>query len=154
MTGVAPWAMHDTTAWPEAVQIPAKAPRKGIKTSSAKAKGRNLQQAVAAAILATFPALEPDDVRSTSMGVGGEDVQLSPAARAAFPFTIECKQRAEHAVYTFYDQASSHGSKQRAAGKPGYEPLVVVRADHRKALAVVDLDFFLKLFSGATQKNS
>lgn len=143
MTGPAPWAIHDTTQWPEAPGEAAKPARKGIKTSSAKAKGRKLQQEVAALILAMFPTLEPDDVRSTSMGAGGEDVQLSPAARRAFPFTIECKQRAEHAVYTFYDQASSHGKKERAAGKPGYEPLVIVRAHGRKALAVLDLNYFL-----------
>lgn len=144
MTAPAPWAMHDTTQWPEAPHATQAPARKGIKTSSAKAKGRRLQQEVAALILATFPTLEPDDARSTSMGAGGEDVQLSPAARRVFPFTVECKQRAEHAVYTFYDQASAHGKKERAAGKPGYEPLVVVRADGRKALAVIDLNFFLQ----------
>lgn len=120
-----------------------KTPRKGIKPASAKAKGRKLQQDVAAVILAAFPTLEPDDVRSTSMGAGGDDVQLSPAARRAFPFTVECKQRETHSVYTFYDQASTHGAKERAKGTPGYEPLVIVRADRRKALAVMDLDFFV-----------
>jgi hypothetical protein len=137
--------MHDTTIWPETPQATPEAARNGIKTASAKAKGRRLQQEVAALILATFPALEPDDARSTSMGAGGEDVQLSPAARRMFPFTVECKQRDKHAVYAFYDQASAHGKRERATGKPGYEPLVVVRADGRKALAVVDLNFFLKM---------
>ena len=51
-----------------------------MKTQSCKSKGRRLQQKVVADVLAAFPHLQPDDVRSTSMGCGGEDVQLSPAA--------------------------------------------------------------------------
>jgi len=62
-----------------------------VKTSSAKAKGRRLQQKVRDLILETFSELEEDDVRSTSMGAGGEDVQLSPLARRKFPFSVECK---------------------------------------------------------------
>ena len=62
-----------------------------IKTSSAKNKGRKLQQWTRDRILELVPTLEPDDVKSTSMGAGGEDVQLSPAARKSVPLTIECK---------------------------------------------------------------
>ncbi len=62
-----------------------------MKTSSCKAKGRNLQKWVRDLILESFPSLEADDVRSTSMGAGGEDVQLSPAARKLFPYSLECK---------------------------------------------------------------
>ena len=71
-----------------------------IKPSSSKAKGRRLQQAVRDGILEAFPALEPDDVKSTSMGAGGEDVQLSPAARKLFPYQIECKPKAQSQLHT------------------------------------------------------
>lgn len=64
-----------------------------MKPSSAKAKGRKLQQQVRDLILETFSDLEPDDVRSTSMGAGGEDVLLSPLARRKFPFSVECKNQ-------------------------------------------------------------
>ena len=64
-----------------------------MKTSSAKAKGRRLQQKVRDLLLETFTELEPDDIRSTSMGVSGEDLQLSPAARKLIPFAIECKNQ-------------------------------------------------------------
>ena len=47
-----------------------------MKTSSAKAKGRRLQQKVRDLLLETFTELQPDDIRSTSMGVSGEDLQL------------------------------------------------------------------------------
>ena len=57
-----------------------------MKTASAKAKGRNLQKWVASKLLDAAKALEPDDIKSTSMGAGGEDVMLSPAARKIYPW--------------------------------------------------------------------
>jgi len=64
-----------------------------VKSQSCKSKGRRLQQAVRDLILENFKDLEEDDVRSTSMGAGGEDVLLSPKARKYFPFSIECKNQ-------------------------------------------------------------
>ena len=110
--------------------------------ASAKAKGRGLQQKVCKLLLDAFPSLEPDDVKSTSMGAGGEDVQLSPAARRLIPHQIECKKHAKHAVYTHYDQAATHGPRQ---------PLVVLEADRRKPLAVVDLEYFISLLAAKAQ---
>ena len=107
-----------------------------MKAQSAKAKGRRLQQAVRDAILDSFPTLESDDVRSTSMGAGGEDVQLSPAARKLFPYSVECKSLAKIAVFNYYEQATGHGA---------HEPLVVIKQDRAKPLAVVDLEHFMKL---------
>ena len=103
---------------------------------SAKAKGRALQKIVVASLLGTFPELEPDDVRSTSMGVNGEDVQLSPAARKLFPYQIECKNKAKSEVHTFYEQAKTHGK---------HEPVVVVKKDRDIPLAVISLEHFLSL---------
>ena len=48
-------------------------------TRSAKAKGRNGQQEVRDRLLETFPEFELDDIKSTTMGDTGEDIQLSPA---------------------------------------------------------------------------
>ena len=104
--------------------------------ASAKAKGRNLQKMVRDLILMMFPGLEPDDVKSTSMGASGEDVQLSPAARKILPYQIECKNKAKHAIYTHYEQAKTHGK---------YEPLLIVKQDRKEPLAVVSLEHFIKL---------
>ena len=57
-------------------------------TRAAKAKGRLGQNEIRDKILETFPELEPDDVKSTTMGDSGEDIQLSPAARRKIPITI------------------------------------------------------------------
>jgi hypothetical protein len=107
--------------------------------ASAKQKGRNFQKYVRDKLLETFPTLEPDDVRSTSMGAGGEDLQLSPAARKLIPYNIECKSKAKSQIHTYYEQAEQHGS---------HEPLVVVKMDRRIPLAIVSLDHFISLLKG------
>lgn len=108
-----------------------------MKPSSAKAKGRILQQWVRDQLLALFPSLEPDDIKSTSMGAGGEDVQLSPAARKLIPHKIECKNLASSAVYKLYEQAVSHQSKG--------EPLLVLKANRKKPLAIMDAEYYFNL---------
>ena len=113
-----------------------------MKTSSAKAKGRKLQQEVVKCILKNYPDLTPLDVRSTSMGVTGQDVQLSSMAAARFPMQVECKNRAAIAIYKDYEQACTHGT---------LEPLLVIKQNHSKPLAVVDLEFFIKLMSERKQ---
>lgn len=109
-----------------------------MKTASGKAKGRKLQQVVRDKILEAFPMLEPDDVKSTSMGAGGEDVQLSPAARKLMPYSIECKARASISVYAWYQQAKTNAPK-------GMEPLLVIKQNYGKPLVVVDLDHYMEL---------
>jgi len=109
-----------------------------IKPSSAKAKGRRHQQWVRDKILALFPKLEPDDVRSTSSGAGGEDVQLSPAARKLFPYSVECKALKQIGVYKFMEQAESNCP-------PKAEPIAIIKADRRKPLAVIDAEHFFNL---------
>ena len=107
-----------------------------MKPQSAKAKGRKLQQWVRDQILQRFPTLSIDDVRSTSMGAGGEDVQLSSAARLLVNYTIECKNRKAIAVYKDYEQAKTHGL---------VEPLVVLKQNLSKPLALVDAEHFFDL---------
>lgn len=104
--------------------------------ASAKAKGRHLQQKVRDIILELFPTLEADDVRSTSMGAGGEDVTLSPAARKMVPFQLECKNKARSQIHTYYSQAKTHGN---------HEPLVIVKQDRKETLAILDATVFFKL---------
>lgn len=104
--------------------------------SSAKAKGRLHQQWVRDKILYYNPELSKDDVRSTSMGAGGEDVQLSTKARELFPYQVECKSKAKYAVYTDYAQAETHGN---------CEPLLVIKQNAKKPLVVVDAEHFVFL---------
>ena len=109
-----------------------------MKTASSKAKGRRLQQDVRDKILDAFPELEQDDVKSTSMGAGGEDVQLSPAARKLFPYSVECKARASLPLYAWYQQAKHNAPKAS-------EPLLVVKQNYSRPLVIMDLDHFMEL---------
>ena len=72
------------------------------------------------------------------MGAGGEDVQLSAAARELFNFNIECKNRAAIAVFKDYAQAKTHGKS---------EPLVVLKQNQSKPLVLVDAEFFIDIIA-------
>ena len=107
-----------------------------MKPSSAKAKGRKLQQWVRDLLLELADTcLSSDDIRSTSMGARGEDVLLSPAARRMFPFSIECKSVKAAAVMRWYDQAKANTPE-------GSEPLVVIKENNKKPVVVVDAEYF------------
>lgn len=95
-----------------------------------------MQQEIRDMILEKFPEFKPDDVRSTSMGAGGEDIQLSPFARECLPIQIECKNKEKSAVHSMFEQAKEHGK---------YEPVLIVKKNHAEALAVVRADFFFDL---------
>jgi len=112
-----------------------------ISTASGKAKGRKLQQWVMKLLLSLSEGLEPDDIKSTGMGQGGEDVQLSPAARKQWKISVECKARKSIASYSWYAQAEDNCPK-------GSEPVVVMKADRKKPLVVVDADWFFNLLKG------
>ena len=100
-----------------------------------KSRGRLLQQEIRDSILSKFTALEPDDCKSTSMGAQGEDVQLSPAARKLLPIQIECKRmKTAISIYHWVKQAKSHGK---------YEPVVFIRADQEKPLAILSASAYL-----------
>lgn len=96
-----------------------------------------LQKLVVQLLLKAFPQLTERDVRSTSMGAGGEDVQLSTKAVKLIPFKIECKNLKRISIYKYYDQAKAHKGKQ--------EPLLVLKSNHKKPLAVVDLEYFIRM---------
>ena len=107
-----------------------------MKTQSAKAKGRNLVKWLKNEILKKFTNLSGDDLRVTSSGAGGEDLTLSPRARASLHVQFECKSRSAFVGYSFYDHATQHGK---------YIPVVIVKANHREPLALLSAEHFLQL---------
>lgn len=115
-----------------------------MKPQSAKAKGRSFQQEIRDSILDTFNQLEADDVKSTSMGAGGEDVQLSPAARKLLPIQIECKRvKSAKGLYNWYNQAKAHGK---------HEPVVFIRADREKPLVLLSATTYLEVMKQLSEK--
>ena len=60
-----------------------------MKTSSAKQKGRKLQQWMRDLLIQKL-GIHPEDIESRSMGSQGEDLIMARAAREKFPLSIEC----------------------------------------------------------------
>lgn len=108
-------------------------------TSSAKQKGRKLQQTVCKLIVAAFPHLTSRDAISRSSGANGTDVILSAAAYGVFPYAVECKNRQDlKSLYGHYDQAGAQGDG---------EPLLVLKMNNRDALVVISAEHFFKMVS-------
>ena len=108
-----------------------------MKTRSAKNKGKRLQNKVRDLILEKFNTLEPDDVRSTTMGDSGEDVLLSPAARKKFPFSVECKNQEKINIWESLKQAETNSNN--------HTPLLIFKRNRTKTYAVLEFDKLLEL---------
>lgn len=108
-----------------------------MNPQSAKAKGRKFQQQVRDLLLENAPELEPDDIRSTSMGCGGEDLQFSPAARRRYGISIECKNQESLSVYKAYEQAEANSGD--------HEPVLFMKKNRKKPLVVIDAEYFISL---------
>jgi len=107
-----------------------------MKTSSAKAKGRKLQQWVVTKLIEILK-LDAEDIESRPMGSQGEDVILGKQSREAFPYSIECKNQEAVNVWKSYEQAESNCK--------GYEPLLVIKRNRSKPLVVMDAQAFIHL---------
>lgn len=110
-----------------------------MRTSSAKAKGRRHQQYVCKRLIEVGEGLEPDDIRSASMGAPGEDVLFSPAARRQFPFSIECKNVEKLSIWAAIDQARSNCPD-------GACPMVVFTRNHEEPQVSMSFDKFLEIY--------
>lgn len=88
-------------------------------------------------ILQTYPKLKPDDVRSTSMGASGEDIQLSPAARNVFPYSVECKNTERLGLRSAWQQAKMNAGI--------YEPALFHTWNRGDKLVVIRMEHFFNL---------
>ena len=110
-----------------------------MKTRSAKNKGKRLQNDVRDLILETFTELEPDDVRSTTMGDSGEDILLSPAARKLFPFSTECKNQEKLNIWSSLEQAETNSGK--------HIPIVIFKRNRSKTYVALEFEKLLELLN-------
>ena len=108
-----------------------------MKQKSRRAKGKKLQKILRDKLLKAFPHLHPIDIRVAKSGENGEDLKLSRIARRLIPYQWECKNQEKFkTIYSFWDQSVRHGK---------YEPVLVVKQNSRRSLAVIDLDQFIDL---------
>ena len=116
-------------------------------TKSVKAKGRRFQQYVRDMLLLRAPSLKPDDVRSTSMGVSGPDIQLSTAAKLVYPWAIEIKCQERLNLWKAWDQAKAHMTYLVDDDGNEHEddmPIMFVKKNRSDALVVLRADDFFQ----------
>ena len=107
-----------------------------MKTSSAKAKGRNLQKWVVSKLIEHLQ-LDEEDLESRPMGSSGEDIIMGKLSRQRFPYSVECKNQEKVNVWSAYEQAESNSGD--------YEPVVFIKRNNQKPLVVVDAEYFVRL---------
>jgi len=106
-----------------------------MKQNSRRAKGKKLQRIVRDKLLSAFPHLYTGDIKVAKVGQQGEDLKLSRIARRLIPYQFEMKNQEKFkTIYSFWDQSVRHGK---------YEPVLVIKQNTRRALAVIDLDQFI-----------
>ena len=108
-----------------------------MKTSSAKQKGRKLQQWMRDLLIQKL-GIHPEDIESRGMGSQGEDLIMARAAREKFPLSIECKNQESVNVWKSYEQAAENSGE--------YEPIVVIKRNQSKPLVVIDAEYFVSIF--------
>ena len=116
-----------------------------IKVSSAKAKGRRLQQWVRDYLHSNLKGVEKDDITSTPGGVNGPDIGLSPLARKLFPWTVECKSRSSFSVYEALEQAERNLIKNT-------KPIAILKGDRKQPLALVYAEDLLEILTCSMTK--
>lgn len=118
-----------------------------MKPQSAKAKGRRLQQLVVKDLLEQFPHLSEDDIRSTSMGANGEDIQMSHAARQCIPFSFEAKNQERVNIWMSIEQANANTPT-------GVHPAVVIKKNNEEPHVVIKWKTFLRLLTPSTDNKA
>lgn len=115
-----------------------------MRPQSAKHKGRRFQQFIRDYLLKRAPQLEPDDIRSASMGAPGEDILFSPAARKIYPMSIECKNVEKLNIWEAIKQAAANAGK--------YRPVVIFTRNRSKVYVAIELTYFMELLCKSKDK--
>ena len=112
---------------------------------SSKAKGRRLQNMVRDKLRAAFSSsLEEDDIKSQTMGMTGEDIVLSPAARKLIPYSIECKNVERLNVWQCLKQTESNVAE-------GCAPALVIKRNQTNPYIMVPLEIWIDIISNTDQ---
>ena len=110
-----------------------------MNNKSRKAKGRYLQNLVRDRVIKLFPSLTKDDISCALMSEPGADVKLtSLTSRKLMPYSIETKNREEYkTIFKHWKQTKGHATN--------LEPLLVIKSNRQRALAIIDLEHFFSL---------
>ena len=110
-----------------------------MNVRSSKAKGRKLQNMVRDLLRCSFPSLEEDDIKSQTMGMTGEDIVLSPAARKLIPYSFECKNVERLQIWRAIEQCE--------ANKPDCSaPAIVFKKNGKQPYVALPFTVFCDMF--------
>ena len=116
-----------------------------MKTASAKAKGRKLQQEIAQKIsdILKIPWGKDESVRSREMGQSGVDVVLIGDALKQFPYSVEAKSQQTWSIPQWIEQAEANLI-------PNTNWLLICKRSQKKGvkqrkIVVLDYDHFFEL---------
>ena len=108
------------------------------KARSVKAKGRRLQNLVRDKLREAFPSLHQDDIQSQTMGMGGEDIVRTPAAKALIPWSFECKNVERLQIWKAIEQCEDNNLYYG-------NPAVVFKKNRKDPFVAIPLDAFIEL---------
>jgi len=112
-----------------------------MKTSSAKAKGRRLQNWVAEQVskITGIPWGKDELIQGREMGQSGTDLKLYGIAKEKFPFSVECKNQESWSVPAWIKQAQANEIK-------GTDWLLVMTRNHFPEIICMDAKVFFDLY--------
>ena len=109
-----------------------------MKARSAKNKGRKLQNLVRDRLRSVFTeTLETNDIESQVMGMSGEDIVLSPAAKKVIRYSFECKNQERLNLWSSLEQAESNCEDRN--------PVLVFKRNRSKIYVAIEFDHFIEL---------
>ena len=109
-----------------------------MKARSAKNKGRKLQNLVRDRLRSVFTeTLETNDIESQVMGMSGEDIVLSPAAKKVIRYSFECKNQERLNLWSSLEQAESNCEDRN--------PGLVFKRNRSKIYVAIEFDHFIEL---------
>lgn len=117
--------------------------KRRIKPSSAKAKGRSLQQWVCQKIsdLLGIEWGKDELIASREMGQAGTDIRLMGEAQERFRFSVECKNQERWSILDWVEQA-------RKNQKDGTDWLLVVKKNRVDPIIIMDASRFFEILQG------
>ena len=108
-----------------------------MKPSSAKGKGRRLQNFLRDKLYTYFPSLRNGDIKTAIMGESGEDIILSPTAKDFIPYSFECKNQERLNIWESLNQAEGNSDDR--------VPVLIFKRNRTKTYAAIELESFLEL---------
>lgn len=106
-----------------------------MKTSSCKAKGRNLQNFIAKELNELYGG---ESFRPAIMGERGVDIKVESNMKEQFPYDIECKNQESWNIPQWWKQTIINTSEDR-------KPLLIVKKNYQEPLVIMRWEDFKKI---------